>query len=123
MQYDDGTLIKDFTSIDNDVIRKIYRSKNLSTQAKNVLLSLCRQVFYQVKAGVVQTERWGAVYVTAKDVGISERTVRRAYKTLQKMNVIKVSQVPRLTTDKNGNQVFRKTNSVKFNTQVHQWAI
>jgi DNA-binding transcriptional regulator YhcF (GntR family) len=80
-------------------------------------------VFYQVKAGVVQTERWGAVYVTAKDVGISERTVRRAYKTLQKMNVIKVSQVPRLTTDKNGNQVFRKTNSVKFNTQVHQWAI
>ena len=123
MQYDDGTLIKDFTSIDNDVLRKIYRSRSLSTQERNVLLSLCRQVFYQPKNGIVQTEWWGAALITAKDVGVSERTVRRALKTLEKKNVITVSQAPRPTTDKNGNYVLRKTNRVKFNTQVHQWAI
>jgi hypothetical protein len=123
MQYDDGILIKDFTSIDNEVLEKIYQSRNLTGSEKDILLSLCRQVFYQPKKGIVQTEWWASALFTAKRVKLSERTVWRAYKTLEKMNVLKRSLALRLTKGKNGKQVYRETLRIKFNTKVQQWAI
>ena len=53
MQYDDGTLIKDWTSIDNEVLEKIYQSRNLTKAEKDILLATCRQVFHQRKRGIV----------------------------------------------------------------------
>ena len=78
MQYDNGKEIKDFTAMDNEIIEKICRIEDMSKLTKDVLVSLCRQIFRQ-NDHIMSTSGWGAADVTAKQVGCSERSVRRAY--------------------------------------------
>ena len=123
MKFDNGKMIDDFTTIDNKILSKIYKDITLTKAQKNVLLSLCRQIFHQGIPGIVQTEWWGAADVTAKDVGVSERTVRRAYKELEARNIIKVRQEWKLNTDRNGHEGYRRVNRITINVNVEEWAL
>ena len=109
MIYDNGKEIRDWTSIDNEVLEKIYRIEDLSKLTKDVLVSLCRQIFHQDGDNVMSTSGWAAANVTAKQVGCSERGVRRAYDELVERNII--SKEKRLREKNiNGNPVPRKVN-------------
>ena len=122
MRYDNGKEIPEFTSIDNAVLEKITRIQDLSKLEKDVLLSLCRQIFRQYDGNIIQTSWWGAADVTADALGCSERSVRRAYEELEKRNII--SKRLRLReADINGNPVPRKCNWITINTDTKTWIV
>jgi hypothetical protein len=123
MKFDNGAVIDSFTTIDNEILTKIYQAKNLTKNYKDILLYLCREVFYQETSGVVRTEWWAAAHITADEVGCSERTVRRAYEYLEKRNVLTTRKEMKPTLDKNGREVWRNTTLVKFNTNTTEWLI
>ena len=117
MIYDNGKEIESWTSIDNEVLEKIYRIEDLSKLTKDILVSLCRQVFRQNGDNVMSTSGWGAADVTAKTVGCSERSVRRAYDELVERNII--SKEKRLREkDIDGNAVPREVNWITINTDT-----
>lgn len=122
MKYDNGKGIKDFTAMDNEILEKIYRIQGLSQLDKDILLSLCRQVFYQDENNVVRTSWWAAADITAKDVGCSERSVRRAYRKLVKRKVISMKLRLR-EKDVNGNPVPRRVNWISINTDTDTWKV
>lgn len=121
MKYDNGQEIVDFLSIDNELLTKVYRARNLTKTQKDVLLSICKQVFFQEVSGVVRTDWWGTVSITAQDVGCSERTVRRVYSELEKRNIIKTRKELRQSTDKKGNVIYRKAFRITINTHINGW--
>lgn len=120
MKYDNGQEIPSFTAMDNKLFEKIYKMTELTDRQKDVLLSLCRQILYQDENNVIRTSWWGAVYVTADDVGCSPKTVQRAYKRFEELNII--SKKPRLR-EKNidGKEVPRKVNWITINTDTDTW--
>ena len=122
MRYDNGKEIPEFTSIDNAILEKITRIQDLSKLEKDVLLSLCRQIFHQDEDHVVQTSWWGAANVTADALGCSERSVRRAYDELGKRNIIS-KRLKLREEDINGNPVPRKCNWITINTNTKIWVV
>lgn len=123
MKYDNGVTIESFTTIDNEILTKIYKAKNLTNNYKDVLIYLCREVLFQEISGIVRTEWWAAAHITASEVGCSERTVRRAYEYFEKRGVITTRKQMKPTLDKNGKEVWRNTKRVKFNTNPQGWLI
>jgi hypothetical protein len=109
--------------MDNHMLEKIYQARNLTKAEKDILLALCRTIFHQSNTGVVQTEWWAAAPFIADEVNWSERTVRRAYKSLERKKVLTTSIAPMQTKDKDGNQILRNTIKVKFNTKLDEWKI
>ncbi len=122
MKYDNGREIPEFTCMDNPTMEKIARIADLSQLDKDILLSLCRQIFYQDEYHVVQTSWWGAAGVTADAVGCSERSVRRVYRQLEERNIISRRLLLR-ETDTNGNLVPRKVNWITINTDTTTWIV
>ncbi len=120
MRYDTGKEIEDFTAMDNTILEKLSKIEDLSKLTKDVLLSLCRQIFFQDENHIISTEGWGAADITACCVGCSERGVRRAYKELVERNII--SKEIRLR-EKNidGKEVPRKVNWITINTDITTW--
>src|SRR4030042_2591711 len=88
MKFDNGQMIKGFTVMDNIILEKISRIEDLSKLNKDVMISLCRQIFRQDENNTVHTSGWGAADITAGSIGCSERGVRRAYKELANRNMI-----------------------------------
>ena len=122
MKYDNGQEIPEFTSMDNAIIERITRIQDLSKLEKDILLSLCRQIFHQDENHVVQTSWWGAADVTADAVGCSERSVRRAYDELEKRNIIS-KRLELREADIDGNLVPRKCNWITINTNTDTWIV
>ena len=122
MKYDNGQEIPSFTAMDNVILEKISKIEDLSNLTKDVLLSLCRQTFFQDEDNTISTSGWGAADVTAKHIGCSERGVRRAYKELVERNII--SKEIRLR-EKNidGKEVPRKVNWITINTDPTTWDV
>lgn len=122
MRFDNGKGIKSWTSMDNEMLEKISRIEDLSKGTKDVLLSLCRQILYQDDDNVLRTSWWGAARVTAQEIGISERQVRRAYDELAQRNIIaKETRIREVDTD--GRVVPRKTLWITINTDFDAWKV
>lgn len=122
MRYDNGKEIKDWTSIDNEILERIYRIQDLSKLDKDIFVSLCRQVFRQDGDNIVRTSWWAAADITAKQVGCSERSVRRAYKELTKRKMI-ATKLRLREKDINGKSVPRKVNWITINTDTDTWDV
>ena len=122
MRYDNGKEIKDFTAMDNEILEKIYRIKDLSKINKDIFLSLCRQIFYQDENNIVRTSWWGAADVTASIVGCSERQVRRAYREFVDRNMI-TKRLELREEDINGRAVPRLVNWITINTNTDTWKV
>jgi hypothetical protein len=122
VKYDHSKMIKDFTAMDNDILEKISKIDDLSKIEKDVLTSLCRQIFYTNKQKVVRTSWWGAADVTAKAVGCSERTVRRVYEELVKRNIIQ-KQTRTRGKNINGQAISRQVNWITINTDTSTWKV
>jgi len=122
MRFSDGKEVESFTAMDNDILTKIYRIADLSMTTKDVLISLCRQVFYQNGDNVIRTSWWGSSKITARETGISGRQVVRAYKELIKRNII--SKDTRLReTNADGEVMPRNTLWITINTDVDSWNV
>jgi hypothetical protein len=122
MRFDNGKEIKEFTTMDNEILDEIAKIEDLSKLTKAVLLSLCRQIFWQDDNHIVSTSGWGAADITAKDIGCSERGVRRAYKELAKRNIISKRLAIR-EENIDGKGIPRKVNWITINTNPSTWAI
>ena len=122
MRFSNGKEVESFTAMDNDILTKICRITDLSKGTKDVLISLCRQVFYQNDDNVVRTSWWAAAEITAGEVGMSERQVRRAYNELVERNIISKTKRVR-ENDICGNVVPRSTNWITINTDVDSWKV
>ena len=122
MRFDNGKEIKDFTAMDNEILEKIYRIQDLSKLAKDIFVSLCRQIFRQDGNNIVRTSWWAAADITAKQVGCSERSMRRAYKELAERKMISTKLRLR-EKDTNGNPVPRKVNWMTINTNTDAWDV
>ena len=122
MRYDNGKEIKEWTSIDNEILERIYRIQDLSKLDKDIFVSLCRQVFRQDGDNIVRTSWWAAADITAKQVGCSERSVRRAYKELAKRKMI-ATKLRLREKDINGKSVPRKVNWITINTNTDTWDV
>lgn len=120
MKYDNGQEIPEFTAVDNAILEKIAKIQDLTKLEKDILLSLCRQIFHQDGNNIVQTSWWGAADVTADRVGCSERSVRRAYKELEKRNIIS-KRLELREEDIDGNPVPRKCNWITMNIDTDTW--
>jgi hypothetical protein len=122
MRYDNGKEIGDFTAMENAILEKIYRIKDLSKLNKDIFLSLCRQIFYQDENNIVRTSWWGAADVTASIVGCSERQVRRAYREFVDRNMIS-KRLEIREEDINGRAVPRPVNWITINTDTKTWKV
>jgi len=122
MQFDNGKEIKDFTAMDNEILEKIYRIQDLSKLDKDIFLSTCRQVFNQDGNNIVRTSWWAAADITAKDVGCSERSVRRAYEEFAKRKMISKKLRLREKNTK-GKAVPRNVNWITINTDTDTWKV
>ena len=122
MRYDNGKEVESWTSIDNEILEKISRINDFSKLTKDVLLSLCRQIFHQDGDNIMSTSGWGAADITSKLVGCSERSVRRAYEELVERNII--SKDKRLREKNiNGRRIPRKVNWITINTDTDIWDV
>ncbi len=121
-RYDHGNIINDFTVMDNEILGKISKINDLSKTEKDVLISLCRQVFYQNKLKVVRTSWWGAADITASAIGCSERSVRRAYEELEGRNIIQKELKVR-EVNINGRTVPRQVIWITINTDTSTWKV
>ena len=122
MRYDNGKEIENFTAMDNEILEKSCRIEDFSKLTKAVLLSLCRQIFFQDENNIVNTSGWGAADITAKHVGCSERSVRRIYEELVERNII--SKETRLREkDTEGKAIPRKVNWITINTDTDTWDV
>lgn len=122
MRFDNGREVESWTAMDNEILSKICRISDLSKATKDVLISLCQQVFFQNGEHCIRTSWWGAAKITAAEVGISERQVLRAYEELVRRNIITKTKRVR-EKDTNGNVLPRNTNWVTINTDVDSWNV
>lgn len=121
MRYDNGKEIKDFTAMDNEIIEKIAKIDDLSKLEKDVLTSLCRQIFWQDEDNVIRTSWWGAAKITATTVGCSERSVRSIYKELVRRNIIS-KRLEMREESPSGNEVPRVI-WITINTDPQTWQV
>ena len=122
MKFDNGKEVKSWTTMDNEILNKISRIADLPKATKDVLISLCRQIFYGDGNKTIRTSWWGAAKVTAEEIGISERQVRRAYDELVQRNII--SKTIRLREqDTNGQAIPRNVLWITINTDVNSWKV
>ena len=122
MRFSNGKEVESFTAMDNDILTKICRITDLSMGTKDVLISLCRQVFYQNEDNVIRTSWWAAADITAGEVGISERQVRRAYNELAERNIIS-KELKLRENDVCGKVIPRNTLWITINTDVDSWNV
>ena len=122
MKYDNGKEIENWTSMDNDVLERIYRIEDLSKLNKDILLSICRQTFHQNGDNIIRTSWWAAADITTKQVGCSERSVRRAYDEFAKRKMISIKLRLR-EKDINGKLSPRYVNWITINTNTDAWDV
>jgi phage replication O-like protein O len=121
MKFDNGKIIKDYTTMDNDILESIYKQTDLTPSEMRVLLSLCRHVMWHDDTqNIVQSSWYAAIDFTAQDCVLSKKTVQRAYNKLINKNVI-FKTLKLRETNVQGKIIPRWTIWITLNTDPTSW--